>query len=459
MKTNSIIKLLVIVLLILVSKTTYAQWLTDSETNNIYYNSGNVGIGTTTPANALQIIAPFGDAVENIPFSFIRQSNLFDTHVSSFRGIAKTSADFMIDGFGPRVRFEIENNTSGPYMIGDFAFIRDGADNEGAFIIHAGTNGLEEFFRINSLGNVGVGISSPVEKLDVDGNIKADMFIGDGSQLTGISVGDPNVWSEDDNDNIYYNDGNVGIGTSSPGNPLHIVAPFGDNTQNIPVTFVRQSNLNSTHVSSFRGIAKTSRDMIDGFGPRFRFEIEDDAAVTNLIGDFSFVRDGADNEGALIIHAGTNGTEEFFRINSLGNVGIGTDDPQGYKLAVAGNMIAEEVVVKLEEDWPDIVFEKDYNLKPLTEVENFIKENKHLPDIPSAEEVKEEGLSVGEMQAKLLQKIEELTLYVIDLKKENIEVRNQNSEILNELTVSNKHLAKVKKELNEIKKNYSIEEQ
>ena len=67
--------------------------------------------------------------------------------------------------------------------------------------------------------------------------------------------------------------------------------------------------------------------------------------------------------------------------------------------------------------WPDFVFDKDYKLRTLQEVENHINEHKHLPDIPSEKEVKENGLSLGEMQAKLLQKIEELTLYTIELNK------------------------------------------
>ena len=102
-----------------------------------------------------------------------------------------------------------------------------------------------------------------------------------------------------------------------------------------------------------------------------------------------------------------------------GRVGIGVSVfdgiPTGFKLAVAGKVIAEEIVVKLQSNWPDHVFSQDYNLRPLHEVKRFVKINKHLPDIPSAAEVEENGLSMGEMQIKLLQKIEELTLYIIEL--------------------------------------------
>ena len=93
-----------------------------------------------------------------------------------------------------------------------------------------------------------------------------------------------------------------------------------------------------------------------------------------------------------------------------------------------GKVYAREVIVTLD-PLPDYVFEKNYNLKPLSEIESYINKNKHLPGIPSAGEVKENGLSLGEMQAKLLEKIEEMTLYMIELKKENKELRAKIEEI------------------------------
>ncbi|WP_316815843.1 hypothetical protein [Pedobacter nyackensis] len=101
------------------------------------------------------------------------------------------------------------------------------------------------------------------------------------------------------------------------------------------------------------------------------------------------------------------------------SVGIGTTNVHSYKLAVGGGIMAESVKVKPQAQWPDYVFEKDYPILPLNELEKFVLKNKHLPNIPNAAEVKKEGIDVGEMNAKLLQKIEELTLYLIELKKEN----------------------------------------
>jgi hypothetical protein len=99
------------------------------------------------------------------------------------------------------------------------------------------------------------------------------------------------------------------------------------------------------------------------------------------------------------------------------NVGIGTTNIGSYKLAVNGSIRSKEV--KVEANWSDFVFEKNYDLLTLEEVEQHIKEKGHLPEIPSEAEVGENGINLGEMNAKLLQKIEELTLYLIEQNKQN----------------------------------------
>ncbi|OXA91091.1 tail fiber protein [Flavobacterium hercynium] len=99
-----------------------------------------------------------------------------------------------------------------------------------------------------------------------------------------------------------------------------------------------------------------------------------------------------------------------------GNVGIGTDSPDEL-LTVKGKIHTKEVRVDLGFTPPDYVFESDYQLKSLHEVENYIKENKHLPEIPSAKEIEKNGLMLAEMNMSLLKKIEELTLYSIDQNK------------------------------------------
>lgn len=96
-----------------------------------------------------------------------------------------------------------------------------------------------------------------------------------------------------------------------------------------------------------------------------------------------------------------------------GNVGIGTTDPKGYKLAVAGNIISENITVKLQSQWPDYVFKPSYKLPSIKTVKAYIDRNRHLPDMPSDSDVAKEGVNLGEMNRLLLKKIEELTLYLI----------------------------------------------
>lgn len=104
-----------------------------------------------------------------------------------------------------------------------------------------------------------------------------------------------------------------------------------------------------------------------------------------------------------------NSTQVHF--NNLGHVGIGCSAGSDYKLSVKGSIRAYEIVV--ETGWADFVFAKDYQLPTLTEVKAHIDEHKHLPGIPSEAEVKENGVGLAEMTTKLLQKVEELTLYAI----------------------------------------------
>lgn len=112
---------------------------------------------------------------------------------------------------------------------------------------------------------------------------------------------------------------------------------------------------------------------------------------------------------------GDQNNDKFF-ISSTGNVGIGTANPDE-ALTVKGKIHAEEVIVNLNVPGPDYVFEEDYDLPTLDELESFITANKHLPEVPSAAEMEEEGIVLGDMNMLLLKKIEELTLYAIALQK------------------------------------------
>ena len=124
--------------------------------------------------------------------------------------------------------------------------------------------------------------------------------------------------------------------------------------------------------------------------------------------------------GNMPIALYTNSVNRMY-ISGNGNIGIGTDNPT-YKLSVNGNVRSKEVVV--ESGWADYVFDNKYELRSLDEVEQFIEVNNRLPGIPSAREIQQNGLNVGALQTKMMEKIEELTLYIIQLKKEIDALKN-----------------------------------
>lgn len=124
---------------------------------------------------------------------------------------------------------------------------------------------------------------------------------------------------------------------------------------------------------------------------------------------------------------------ELFRVLGNGNIGIGTNSPQA-RLAVNGDVFSRKVKVT-PSNWPDYVFKSDYRLMPLSQVESYIMENKHLPDMVTEQEVSAGGVDLGDNQAALLKKIEELMLYVI---QQNKELRQQELEITRLKEILNK---------------------
>ncbi|MCP4457316.1 MAG: hypothetical protein GY816_04720, partial [Cytophagales bacterium] len=129
----------------------------------------------------------------------------------------------------------------------------------------------------------------------------------------------------------------------------------------------------------------------------------------NRHGDFRFKSEKTDNNTTKTI---------MFLDGDQQSVGIGTESTGTHTLAVDGSIHAEEVLIDLNVQGPDYVFEPSYDLRTLEETEEFITTNKHLPEVPSAKEMEENGIVLGEMNMLLLKKIEELTLYLIEQNKQ-----------------------------------------
>jgi len=192
--------------------------------------------------------------------------------------------------------------------------------------------------------------------------------------------------------------GNVGIGTTLPSQKLTVDTKQGGSNAGVPV------NVGNAQ----KGIMRLQVDG-NSWGEVLDFGM-------NVLPSYAWLQ--ATNRGNLSVNYNLS-------LNpNGGNVGIGTTTPSS-KLTVAGNIASREVKVAVDAG-ADFVFEKDYNLPSLDSVDKFIKENKHLPEISSAKEMQKDGINLSEMNIKLLQKIEELTLYVIEMKKQNEVMQNAN---------------------------------
>jgi hypothetical protein len=195
--------------------------------------------------------------------------------------------------------------------------------------------------------------------------------------------------------------GNFGIGTDNPLSKLHVYQIVPDQAGLI----VQGNTINSDNAQHYIAI---TLDGDYGNGAGNYSQIRSYSNLYNYWGSrLAFFTTSSTAANTLL---------ERMRIDSNGDVGIGTEDPKGYKLAVNGKIRVHEIKVETA-NWPDYVFAKDHKLTSLKNTEKHIKEKGHLPGIPSAVEVKANGIDLGEMNAKLLQKIEELTLHLIQQNK------------------------------------------
>lgn len=336
---------------------------------------GKVGINTVTP-EATDMLTVDGD----IGYA---QSN-------NFKSFSGRSPNYGLAVYANRTW----NDGAGILMYGSSSTVQPGsismvstapsstsaAPNEAAFEF-VGANGsgnfTNYFMHINKAGQIAMGttVSDPHDKLTVSGNIGFDPLYTDFHSIFGRS---PNNGLTIHADHDWQSGASIALWGSTGNQPGAI---------------------------TFLSTAGNANDIAYSFVP-------------------------------VQANFGSNGgtwLDPYLQIWKSGQVAIGSDViannniPYGYNLYVSKGILTEKVKVALTSsaNWSDFVFNDDYNLKSLSSVESYIKDNKHLPDVPSATEVAKDGIDVATMDAKLLQKIEELTLYMIQQQKEIESLKKQ----------------------------------
>lgn len=395
---------------------------------NTFPINGKVGIGTSNPGVELDVIGrvqfhSLGDINNFIHFDYVTNgnkirsygTNLFletrnDTEDIEFRTNNSTYSLMTVKGTGnigigttlPDSKLHISNGNTGgsPHSFSDLTV----EDDDSGMISILTPN--------NKYGYFGFA--------DRDDDYVGGMQYNHASNLMTFRV------NNHDSDMVINSSGYVGIGTVNPETRLHVAHGVRLRKSTIGLTVANADNgwIRDDWLTGNYGPAKWDQTKKKWVRP---------GGTYNDIGGIVY-----QDEGTYFLRhpAGsklefTNGeflnTSFMFAHMYNGNVGIGTNTPDS-KLSVNGKIHAKEVKVDLV-GWPDYVFKKEYLLPTLEEIEAHIKEKGHLQNIPSAQEVAENGIELGEMNKLLLQKIEELTLYTISQHKQLEEQQYKNKEL------------------------------
>lgn len=335
------------------------------------YSSGNnliqgfgVGIGTNTPKESLTI-----KAVEN-----------YRAHPPMLSG--KLENPFKVyyfkDVYIPPNSFPISSQTAAP------------------------KRGHYTAFFIKWNGRIGIHTNNPLTKLHLHSGVFTFTTGNENEPTSNWQIhGTQNAFAvRNATDNRYdfwinKSNGFVGIGTSSPQTPLHVKGGVMQVETDYGKTSIGAFNAGWSHFNTTL--------------PKFYFNksIHVNGGVSSHYGLPLILQTG----GTSQMHIKTNGQVK------IGNTAVASGTHADYKLSVDGKIVSKKVVVTLS-NWADEVFDEKYQLRPLAEVEKYINTKKHLPEIPTEQEVITEGVDVGEMNRLLLKKVEELTLYIIELNKE-----------------------------------------
>ena len=366
-----------------------------------FKQDGKVGIGTSTPEYILDVTSG----------ARFRKSTIGVTSGSAENSWIRD--EWLTGNYGPAKWDQVSKKwirPSGTYNdIGGIVYQDEGTyflrEKAGTKLEYTNSEFLNTAYMFSHIttGNIGIGTTSPTEKLHVAGNILSNKLL----------LNDPNDTSDW---NTLWQSG--------------FYQSY--NAMNAPETNAWFWGLNMNHGSNHANY-------------RYSGQIAVKNSSNNPVMYFRSINKDGIGTWAKILHDQGDQT-----IN--GNLGIGTTDTKGFKLGVQGKIAAEEVKVATYANWADFVFKRDYRLPTLKEVEQHIKANGHLKDIPNAETVKNDGFFLADMDSKLLQKIEELTLYTIEQEKKLKKVELLEKELQNQKSINSQLEEKLKLQEARLKK-------
>ncbi len=290
----------------------------------------------------------------------------------------------------------------------------------------------------NNAGKVGVGNTSPTTLVDIGSATKSTLAASiSNSNITGMQVrtiNSANVSYQNFLGNMFFT---AQTGTSTYGSMTGLTSWMTNSSST-------NSYTSYNTITGMRGVAEQNTspltyaygvrsDIISsgtsGLGIQNSYSfyaLGAPAGVSTSYGLFIDASSAVSNKYGVYVNDGS--AKNYFG----GTVGIGTTSLGSFKLAVEGKIGAREVQVTASNPFPDYVFEKTYNLMSLDNLDQYVQINKHLPNIPSAKEVEENGgIELGKMNIKLVEKVEELTLYIIDLNKRLKHIEEENELLKN----------------------------
>lgn len=369
------------------------------------------GYNSTASGNFTTAVGHNATASGLYAVSIGKNTHSQNTSFTFGRDITATGSNSIVIGIGKDYTSStmLTNNISNSIMIGvkstlPSVIIRQQSTQDVPALVGIGTNNPKHLLHIN--GNTMISGSN---KALLFATSESSTYGNFGIRYTGSGL---NFYMPKEGSPTNYllfikNNGNIGIGKSNPTSKLDV-------SGSIQSTVLQSESLNISGDVNFRGLAGSSTKILT---------IDDNGDL--LSADYSTIQDNMGNHTAIQnvnlngnkLVGGASGNGGIF-VADNGNVriGVGTMNPTK-ALEVNGTIRSKEVIVEIA-NWSDFVFDNNYKLMSLKETERFIKQNGHLPNVPSAAEVEKEGIELGEMNAILLQKIEELTLYVIELEKQ-----------------------------------------